>query len=196
MSNNKSQNKNWWTTLPGMITAVATLITAIAGFVAIFNTHNSLKNKTITSNDSSSHGTSSVIIKDSSKVEGVIGNVSGKNVNVGSNYGHIGDEYNSVKQRKVTLELVNKITSLNPNKKFPIGVYHTATDPETLNFVNALIAQLKQTGYKEIHTAGMSLFGDEFLKHPEYILAFPDTLLAEKDPDEFLIFVPASKNYY
>jgi hypothetical protein len=195
MDNNRTQNTNWWTTLPGIITAVAALITAIGRVVAIVNSHDTSKNKSVASNGSS-RTTSTVIIKDSSKVEGVVAIVNGKNVNVGANYGHVGDEYNGVKQRKVNSDLINRIVSLSPDKRYPIGVYHTSTDPETLAFSDEIINQLKQVGYRTVNTDAMTILGDGDLKHPRYILAYPDTIFVLHSPDEFAIFVPAAKNYY
>jgi hypothetical protein len=39
------ENKNWWTTLPGIITALATLITAIGGLLVILNSNGYLSHK-------------------------------------------------------------------------------------------------------------------------------------------------------
>jgi hypothetical protein len=43
MKSDGDENKNWWSSVPGALTAFATLITAIGGFIVILNTNGCLK---------------------------------------------------------------------------------------------------------------------------------------------------------
>ena len=44
MVDNKEQNQSWWATLPGIITGMATLITAIGGLIVILNSNGFINN--------------------------------------------------------------------------------------------------------------------------------------------------------
>lgn len=56
MENNEKEAKSWWSTIPGTITAIATLITAIGGLIVIlqatgvFKSHSSASNANIPDN--------------------------------------------------------------------------------------------------------------------------------------------------
>jgi hypothetical protein len=45
MKSEGSENRNWWSTVPGTITAFATLITAVGGLIVILNTNGCLKSE-------------------------------------------------------------------------------------------------------------------------------------------------------
>jgi hypothetical protein len=45
MKSEGSENRNWWSTVPGTITAIATFISAVGGLIVILNTNGCLKSE-------------------------------------------------------------------------------------------------------------------------------------------------------
>ena len=55
MVDNKGQNQSWWATFPGVITGMATLITAIGGLLVILNSYGFINNKKHVIDDTTSN---------------------------------------------------------------------------------------------------------------------------------------------
>lgn len=51
MDSENSKSKSWWTTLPGIITAIAALITATGGLIVILNSTGCLKHEPVNPNN-------------------------------------------------------------------------------------------------------------------------------------------------
>ncbi|HCG5239316.1 TPA: hypothetical protein NJZ22_004586 [Vibrio parahaemolyticus] len=96
-----------------------------------------------------------------------VGNVSGKNVNTGTNYGEIGDKYTGLKQRKITRDdiayLRNEIESFRTKYADRINSNHITIGfpgcKETTNLVHQLIPVLNGFGFNNIQWVNLQTFG-------------------------------------
>lgn len=71
-----------------------------------------------------------------------------KNINNGTNYGNIGDTYNStLKQRHFIVAPFLEFTKRLPSKDFPIIICSTSNDSETMNLVWEMESKIKDMGY-------------------------------------------------
>ncbi|EJL6746682.1 hypothetical protein NMR85_004007 [Vibrio alginolyticus] len=96
-----------------------------------------------------------------------ISNVSGKNVNTGTNYGEIGDKYTGLKQRDITSNdiayLKNEIESFRNKYADRINGNHITVGfpgcKETTNLVHQLIPILNDLGFKNIQRMNLQTYG-------------------------------------
>jgi hypothetical protein len=95
-------------------------------------------------------GDNNAVGRDNSGVQGGKNNkshiISGNDNKVGVN----GDIINGIKQRHLTKELFNEITSHIPNKSTHIVLYGSASNKETYNYENEIYRELLINGYRNI----------------------------------------------
>jgi hypothetical protein len=112
-------------------------------------------------------------------------NINGRNVNAGTNYGtqHIGDEnYNGIKQRHVTPNLVQEILTALPSKFKEVNVV-PYNDKKSINYADEIRKALANKGVK-LHQRGDLWNGDMYF----------DSLKYEVLDSNFMIWVRPSSN--
>lgn len=94
-------------------------------------------------------------------------NITGKNINMGQNYGEIGDKYTGLKQREVTQEdvqyLTQEIEKFSNRYAKKINRSHITLGypgcKETTNLANQLYPALQRMGFNKIEICILQTFG-------------------------------------